>query len=117
MKSLLTFAALLVAATAIIVVTSPAQAKNAYWVGHITHVSTENLKVQDSTGHELSFLVVPKFKNVLSDDGKTTYQMSYLKNGMKVQVIFDQTALGARHADKITVLRSSSVADRETPTN
>ncbi|MBV8282056.1 MAG: hypothetical protein JO347_08340 [Candidatus Eremiobacteraeota bacterium] len=48
---------------------------------------------------------MPKFKNIWSEDGKTTYQMSYLKPGMKVQVTYDQKALGARHADKIVVLR------------
>jgi hypothetical protein len=106
MRNLIVFAAMLMVAAVLVVTTSQAQAKNAYWVGHITHVSTANLKVEDSTGKELSFLIVPKFKNIWSDDGKTTYQTSYLKPGMKVQVIFDQTALGARHADKIIVLRS-----------
>lgn len=106
MRNLIVCAAMLMMAAALLVTTShQALAKNAYWVGHITHVSTANLKVKDSTGKELSFLILPKFKNVWSDDGKTTYQMSYLKPGMKVRVIFDQTALGARHADKIIVLR------------
>ncbi|MBV8081755.1 MAG: hypothetical protein JO293_03585 [Candidatus Eremiobacteraeota bacterium] len=102
---LLTGAALIAAA----LVTSagkPVQAMtNAYWTGHITHVSTQNLKVANKAGDELSFLLVPKFKNIWSEDGKTTYQMSYLKPGMKVQVTYDQKALGARHADKIVVLR------------
>lgn len=84
----------------------PAQAlSNAYWTGTISHVSTENLKVKNRAGDELSFLIVPKFKNVWSEDGKTTYQMAYLKPGMEVKVTYDQTALGARHADKIVVLR------------
>jgi len=105
MRHLIVFAAILMTAAALVTTTSQALAKNAYWVGHITHVSTTNLKVKDSTGKELSFLIVPKFKNIWSNDGKTTYQSSFLKPGMKVQVIFDQTALGARHADKIIVLR------------
>ena len=84
----------------------PVQAMhNAYWTGTITHISTENLKVKNSGGHELSFLVVPKFKNIWSENGKTTYQMAYLKPGMEVKVTYDQKALGARHADKIVVLR------------
>jgi hypothetical protein len=105
MRNLIVFAVMLMAVAAFVATPSPAQAKNAYWVGHITHVSTTNLKVKDSIGKELSFLIVPKFKDIWSDDGKTTYQESFLKPGMKVQVIFDQTALGARHADKIIVLR------------
>jgi hypothetical protein len=105
MRNFILCAAMLMAAATLAVTSSQANAKNAYWIGHITHVSTENLKVEDSTGKELSFLILPKFKNIWSDDGKTTYQMSFLHPGMKVQVVFDQTALGARHADKIIVLR------------
>lgn len=83
----------------------PAHAfKNAYYIGTITHVSTDNIKVKNKTGTELSFLIVPKFKNILSDDGKTTYQMSFLHPGTKVEVIYDQKLAGQRHADKIIVL-------------
>jgi hypothetical protein len=78
---------------------------NAYWTGVITHVSTENLKVKNAAGSELSFLIVPKFKNIWSEDGKTTYQMAYLKPGMTVKVTYDQSAMGARHADKVVVLK------------
>ena len=87
--------------------TSPALAeKNAYFYGTIVHVSTENLKVHDPrNGQTLSFLLVPKFKNITSDDGKSTYQMSFLHEGTPVEVIYDQSALGARHADKIVVLK------------
>ena len=86
---------------------SPALAeKNAYFYGTIVHVSSENLKVHDPrSGQTLSFLLVPKFKNVTSDDGKTTYQMSFLHEGTPVEVVYDQSALGARHADKIVVLK------------
>jgi hypothetical protein len=48
---------------------------------------------------------LPKFKDVWSDDGKTTYQMSFLHNGTPVEVLYDQSLMGARHADKIIVLR------------
>lgn len=81
-----------------------AHAKPAYWIGRVTHVSTENIKVADAGGHELSFILVPKFKNIWSENGKTTYQMAYLKPGTHVKVVYDQSVLGARHADKIIVL-------------
>lgn len=74
--------------------------------GRVDHVSTNNIKVTDPrSGQSLSFLLLPKFKQVFSGDGKTTYTMSYLHKGTPVEVVYDQTALGARHADKIIVLR------------
>lgn len=87
---------------------SPASAeKNAYFYGNVVHVSSENLKVHDpQNGQTMSFLILPKFKNIWSDDGKTTYQMSFLHPGTPVKVIYDQSALGARHADKIIVLKN-----------
>ncbi|MBV8171775.1 MAG: hypothetical protein JO219_07580 [Candidatus Eremiobacteraeota bacterium] len=107
MRTLFVLAAALIVSAAFVTSTAaPAHANiNSYWTGTITHVSTENLKVKNKAGDELSFLIVPKFKNIWSDDGKTTYQMSYLKPGMDVKVTYDQKALGARHADKIVVLR------------
>ena len=106
MRSFLALAAVAMVAASLLS-SSPAQAaaKNSYWIGKITHVSTTNIKVVDKSGKELSFLLLPKFKNIWSDDGKTTYQTAFLKNGQKVEVIYDQRALGARHADKIIVLR------------
>jgi hypothetical protein len=102
---LILVAALFVAAAFVSTSTKPAQASpNAYFTGTITHVSTSNIKVKNSGGQELSFLIVPKFKNIWSEDGKTTYQMSFLKPGTPVKVTYDQSAMGARHADKIVVL-------------
>jgi hypothetical protein len=70
--------------------------------GITVHVSSDNIKVQDpKTKETLSFLLVPKFDQVFSADGKTTYQMSKIKAGQYVGIIYDQKALGARHADKI----------------
>jgi len=87
-------------------VASPAFAKDdSTFYGRIVHVSSNNLKVQSKSGQILSFLLLPKFKNVWSDDGKTTYQMSFLHVGTPVEVLYDQSALGARHADKVIVLR------------
>ena len=87
-------------------VASPALAKdNSTFYGRIVHVSSNNIKVQSKSGQTLSFLILPKWKNIWSDDGKTTYQMSFLHEGTPVEVLYDQSALGARHADKIIVLR------------
>ena len=85
---------------------APGHAKTgSVWEGHVTHVSTTNIKVRGTNGQELSFIVVPKFNKVFSGDGKTTYQMTDIKPGMWVRVIYDQSAMGARHADRIVLYR------------
>jgi hypothetical protein len=74
------------------------------WVeGTLVHISSENIKVKTPT-QELSFLLVPHFDQVFSDDGKTTYQMKSLHSGQLVKVYYDQKFLGQRHADRIIVL-------------
>jgi hypothetical protein len=83
----------------------PAAAVNKIWTGYVVHVSTDNIKVINSEGTQtLSFLILPKFNQLFSDDGKTTYQMSQLKRNMLVKVYFDQNLLVSRHADKIYVI-------------
>jgi len=100
MRKILSAVALMLA------VASPALAKDdSTFYGRIVHVSSSNVKVRSKSGQVLSFLILPKWKNIWSDDGKTTYQMSFLHNGTPVEVLYDQSALGARHADKIIVLR------------
>ena len=77
--------------------------------GIVVHVSTSNIKVQDSrTKETLSFTIVPKFDQVFSANGKTTYQMSAIKAGQYVGIIYDQKALGVRHADKIYLLNNAN---------
>jgi hypothetical protein len=94
--------------TASILSVAPAQAATvgSSWVeGTLVHISANNIKVKDDkTGKELSFLLVPHFDQVFSDDGKTTYQMKSLHSGQLVKVFYDQKLLGARHADRILVL-------------
>jgi hypothetical protein len=92
---------------------SPAPAADkvgqAHFDGLVVHVSTENIKVQNpQTKEALSFLLVPKFDQAFSSDGKTTYQMKNLKPGQYVKVYYDQKALGARHADRILVLNNAN---------
>ena len=104
MRYFLTLGAAAGIIASLVLVPVPAQAKAGIWVGVVTHVSTENIKVKDDTGKELSFLILPKFKNLFSSNGKTTYQQASLHNGMRVKVVYDQKILGARHADKIFIL-------------
>jgi hypothetical protein len=83
----------------------PAAAVNKIWVGYVVHVSTNNIKVINSEGTKtLSFLILPKFQQIFSADGKTTYQMAQIKRNMLVKVYYDQGLLGQAHADKIYVL-------------
>jgi hypothetical protein len=95
-------------AASIAAVSGPAVAANTFY-GIVVHVSTNNIKVQDSrTKQTLSFTIVPKFNEVFSANGKTTYQMSAIKAGQYVGVIYDQKALGIRHADKIYLLNNAN---------
>ncbi|GAC1391208.1 MAG: hypothetical protein NVSMB31_08530 [Vulcanimicrobiaceae bacterium] len=79
--------------------------------GITRHVSTDNIKVFNPDSHQtLAFTILPKFKNVFSEDGKTTYQMAKIHAGQYVKVIFDQHFLGMRHADRIYIMSSRNKA-------
>ena len=83
------------------------QTNNFY--GEVVHVSTTNVKVYDPKAKQtLSFVVTPEFDQVFSDNGKSTYQMKDLKHGQYVRVVYDQKALGIRHADKIFILNNAN---------
>jgi len=78
---------------------------SASFSGIVNHVSSDNIKVTDPKSNQtLSFLILPKFDQVFSADGKTTYQMKAIKAGQYVKVYYDQRALGQRHADRILLL-------------
>ena len=77
---------------------------SAWLEGNVTHISTTNIKIK-TTNKEESFLLVPHFKSVFSDDGKTTAQMASIKPGTLVKVYYDQKLLGARHADRIVIMK------------
>jgi Cu/Ag efflux protein CusF len=78
--------------------------------GEVVHVSVDNVKVYDPKNHQtLSFVTTPKFDQVFSANGKTTYQMKDLKAGQYVRVVYDQKALGMRHADKIYILNNANM--------
>lgn len=76
--------------------------------GIVNHVSDDNIKITDGSGHQLSFLILPKFDQVFSADGKTTYQMRAIKAGQYVKIYYDQKFLGQRHADRILVMRQNN---------
>ena len=96
---------------------APASANvgSANFSGIVNHVSDNNIKVTDNKTHQtLSFLIVPKFDQVFSADGKTTYQMKAVKAGQYVKVYYDQKMLGQRHSDRILMLRqNNSVMGRQ----
>ncbi|HEU5478570.1 MAG TPA: hypothetical protein VFU90_02000 [Candidatus Tumulicola sp.] len=95
-------------AAAVAAVSSTALAASTFY-GIVVHVSTSNIKVQDPKSKQtLSFTIVPKFDQVFSANGKTTYQMSAIKAGQYVGIIYDQKALGIRHAVKIYLLTNAN---------
>jgi hypothetical protein len=97
-----------VAAAAMVLTPQLVLAANTFY-GITVHVSSNNIKVQDpKTKQTLSFEIVPKFDQVFSADGKTTYQMKNVKAGQYVGVIYDQKGLGVRHADKIYLLNNAN---------
>jgi hypothetical protein len=102
MRSIATLVAALVFASAAIALL-PSTARADTYVGTVTHISTDNIKVKNSTGKELSFLLAPSFDQVFSTDGKTTYQMKNIKPGRHVKIVYHQQ-LGIRYADKIIFL-------------
>ena len=97
-----------VAAAAMVLTPQLVLAANTFY-GITVHVSSNNIKVEDpKTKQTLSFELLPKFDQVFSADGKTTYQMKNVKAGQYVGIIYDQKALGVRHADKIYLLNNAN---------
>lgn len=101
---------LLAPAIAAIVFLAPQAALAAStFYGIVDHVSVNNIKVHNPKNHQtLSFVILPKFDQVFSGDGKTTYQMKNVKAGQYVGIIYDQKGLGTRHADKIYIMTDAN---------
>ena len=98
----------IVAAVAMVLTPQVVLAASTFY-GITVHVSSNNIKVQDpKTKQTLSFEILPKFDQIFSADGKTTYQMKAVKAGQYVGIIYDQKALGVRHADKIYLLNNAN---------
>lgn len=86
---------------------------SATFSGIVNHVSDNNIKVTDTkTSQSLSFLILPKFDQVFSSDGKTTYQMKAIHAGQYVKVYYDQRFFGQRHADRILLLLQDNAVKR-----
>lgn len=82
--------------------------------GNVVHVSMQNIKVHNpKTGETLSFVILPKFNQIFSGDGKETYQMKDIHRGAYVKIYYDQKALGARHADTIYVMTKVNAVKRK----
>ena len=109
MKRIFSFAAVAALFATLIVTSSHAALAASTFYGIVVHVSTNNIKVQNPKNKQtLSFTIVPKFNEVFSANGKTTYQMSAVKAGQYVGIIYDQKMLGVRHADKIYLLNNAN---------
>lgn len=108
MKRLFTASVMLAAATMMLFAPATALAASTFY-GVTRHVSTNNIKVYNPKSHQtLSFVIVPKFDRVFSANGKTTYQMRKVRPGQYVGIVYDQKALGIRHADKIYLLNNAN---------
>jgi hypothetical protein len=109
-SSLARTAALLLATAMVWALPQTARAATTWtFYGITVHVSTNNIKVQDPrTKQVMSFLLVPKFDQVFSANGKTTYQMGKVKAGQYVAVVYDRKALGGAHADKIYLMDNAN---------
>lgn len=74
--------------------------------GIVDHVSNANIKVTDpQTKQTLSFLIAPKFNQIVSPDGKRTYLLKDIAPGRFVRIYYDQRLLGQRRADRIVLFR------------
>jgi hypothetical protein len=106
MKNTLARGAAALALIAAVVAPVMAQAASTFY-GIVRHISVNSIKVVDPrTNQTLSFEVLPKFDQIFSGDGKTTYQMKDVHPGRYVGIIYDQRALGVRHADRIYLLNN-----------
>jgi hypothetical protein len=75
--------------------------KSSTYHGTVVRVSSDTIKVKGDGGDMACFLIVPSFQKLWHADGKTTAGMNEIKSGDRVKVIYDQSALGSRHADEI----------------
>ena len=102
------FVTALIAAVAIISAPRAAMAANSFY-GIVIHVSMNNIKVMNPrTKQTLSFLILPKFNKVFSSNGKTTYQMTKVRPGRYVGILYDTHFLGQRHANAIYLLNNAN---------
>ena len=99
-------------AASLVVTTLPAQARvSEVFYGRVIHVSTDNIKVRNPHGKVLSFVFVPSVAKVVTDSGKPQ-AVTDIRDGQHVKVVYDTTALGIRHLDRVVELRRMSYMPR-----
>jgi hypothetical protein len=77
----------------------------ATFYGIVRHITWNAIKVDDPrTNQTLGFELLPQFNQIFSGDGKVTHQIKDIHVGQYVGIVYDQKALGIRHADKIYLL-------------
>jgi uncharacterized protein (UPF0333 family) len=113
MRTLTRFSLLAAMPLLVLAMTAPTFANTkvgtATFTGIVRHVSDNNIKVYDPKNNQtLSFLILPKFDQIFSSDGKSTYQMKDIKPGRYVKIYYDQKLLGSRHADRILLLNQGN---------
>lgn len=108
---LLTFLVLAITGLAFTPVHAQGKLNSASFSGIVDHVSEGNIKVADPrTRQTLSFLIVPRFDQIFSPDGKTKYRMKAIKPGQYVKIYYDQRMMGQRRADRILLLTQNNTA-------
>jgi hypothetical protein len=102
-----TLGAVAVLATTFASTSLAAQAKvSEQFYGRVVHVSQTNIKVQDpATGKVMSFVFVPGAAKIVEDTGNPS-AMADVHKGEPVKIVYDTTALGARHLDRIVTLHN-----------
>ena len=86
---------------------------SAEFEGIVDHVSNANIKVTNpQTKQTLSFLIGPRFDQIVSPDGRRTYRLKDVVPGRFVRIYFDQQLLGQRRADRIVLLRRDRAVPR-----
>jgi len=80
----------------------PAQARvSERFYGRVIHVSTDNIKVRNPhSGKILSFVFVPGVTHTIDDAGRPQ-AATHIHVGERVNVVYDTTALGIRHLDRV----------------
>lgn len=81
--------------------------KGSVWQGPVLHVSASNIKVYSPADKtERSFIVLPGFKNVYTNNGMRVSSMSDVRVGAVVRVFYSYV-FGVRHPNAIFIVHSA----------
>jgi hypothetical protein len=79
--------------------------------GLVKHTATNSISIYNPrTKQSERFVIVPRFGNVFSADGRTSRQVKDLHNGQYVKVYYDQKMLGIMHADRILIMNDNNMS-------